>query len=234
MILPLDVKQLNGPGLFSARSTLGSDISLIFAVIFILSFILAGQLARGKKGVRHHRTILFSMALMITYLGYYYKIRQMGLSSAADQMHFKGPAWFYGAIFRPLLYLHITLVASTLYLSFYMLINGFIAKFPLDDGNMTLKTGIVKTSWTLWGIGIAWFAFLLWKLAPSQNLDITHKAIIFTLGFFLPAGVSLLIHKTLPKADQRHRTVGRITMILFSLMLVTTTVTYYLIYIARY
>ena len=226
--------QLDGPGILSTRSTIGSDISFIFALIFIFSFIVAGRLARMKKGLRHHRMILFSFVLMIAYLAYYYKIRQLGLSSAADQMAIKNSTWFYSNVFRPLLYLHIAVVASSLYLSIYMVINGFMAKFPLYDGNMTLKTGLVSPSPVLWGIGLVWLIFLFWKVGPAKALDLNHKVLIISLAFLLPAAVSLLIHFTLPKADQRHRIVGQITLIFFSMMLLTTCVTYFLIYIAFY
>ena len=226
--------QLDAPGILSSRSTIGSDISFIFAVVFILSFLFAGRLAMKKKGLRHHNMILFSAFLMIAYLAYYYKIRQLGLTSAADQMALKNSKWFYENVFRPLMYLHIAVVASSLYLSLYMVLNGFSAKFPLNDGNLTLKTGLAKPSPILWGIGILWLIFLIWRIAPAKTVDINHKILIISLSFILPAAISLLIHFTLPKADVRHRVVGRITLAFFSILLITTVLIYSFIYLATY
>ncbi|MDH5636962.1 MAG: DUF420 domain-containing protein [Nitrospinota bacterium] len=228
------IDELSGPGILSSRTTLGSDISLFLAIGFILMFLLAGYLARSKKGRAHHRMILASMAAMVFYLVYYIQVRYMGLASVADQRSFPGPDWIYTSILRPLLTVHVTVVSMSLYLSVYMVINGFLARFPMDDGSLTLKTGLARPSKVLWGIALFWLAFLGWLTILSGRFDLYHAAIFLALGFGAPAGMALLIHFTLPKADRRHRIVGRICLLLFSLMLATTVSTYYLLYIAKY
>ncbi|MDH5677379.1 MAG: hypothetical protein OEZ28_02040 [Nitrospinota bacterium] len=225
---------LGGPGILSPRTTLGSDISLFMAMGFISMFLFAGYLARNKKGLAHHRMILASMVMMVLYLAYYAQVRYMGLASLSDQMKYMGGSDFYNTVLHPLLMAHLVVVSISLYLSVYMVINGFMARFPLDDGSLTLKTGFAKPSKVLWGIGLAWFAFLVWMTTLSGRLSSSHTVIFLVLGFGIPAGVALLIHFALPKADRRHRIVGRVCLMFFGLMLATTTTTYYLLYIAKY
>jgi len=213
---------------------MGSDISILLAIGFISMFLLAGSMARNKKGLAHHRMILASMTAMVLYLVYYIQVRYLGVASAMDQMSFQGPHWVYIKILRPLLFIHVIIVCVSLYLSFYMLINGFMAKFPLDDGSLTLRTGLMKPSLALWGISAAWLVFLLWMIISHPAINNFHKALILTLGYLLPAASAILIHKALPKADRRHRIIGRITIFCFSLMLITTAGAYFLLYIARY
>ncbi|MDH5510801.1 MAG: DUF420 domain-containing protein [Nitrospinota bacterium] len=226
--------ELSGPGILSPRTNLGSDISLFLAIGFILMFLYAGYLARSKNGRAHHRMILASMALMIFYLVYYIQVRYMGLASVADQGSFPGPDWIYSKILRPLLMVHVVVVSISLYLSIYMVINGFMARFPMGDGSLSLKTGPASPSKILWGIALFWLALLVWLTILSGRFDFSHAVIFLTLGFGAPAGMALLIHFTLPKADRRHRIVGRICLLFFSLMLVTTVSTYFLLYIAKY
>ena len=140
----------------------------------------------------------------------------------------------YTTILRPLLIVHVTVVCICLYLSFYMVTNGFRARFPIDDKKLELKTGIMKPSKLLWGLGLAWFGFLLWLTILSDRFDMAHTVIFLGLGFFIPAGIALIIQKALPIADRRHRIIGRICLLFFTLMLATTTITYYLIYLAKY
>ena len=228
------MNELGSAGILSSRTTLGSDISLFMAIGFICMFLFAGRLARKKKGRAHHRMILASMAVMILYLIYYIQIRYMGLASMTAQMSFAGPEWVHAKILRPLLMVHVIVVSISLYLSVYMVINGFMARFPLDDGSLTLRTGLVRPSRDLWGIALLWLAFLVWVTVVSGRFGLGHAVIFLGLGFGVPAAVALLIHFLFPGADRRHRMVGRICLFFFTLMLATTISTYYLLYIARF
>ena len=67
---------------------------------------------------------------------------------------------------------------------------------------------------------------------------IRHKSLAASLAWAIIFGVIALviylekfIEKSLPNGGQRHRVLGRITMVIFALILVTSTLTYLMLYV---
>ncbi len=222
---------LLSPGFLSARSTMGSDFSYLAAVFFTTMFIIAGYFAKNHRGQAHHRMILVSMVAMILYFTYYYLVRQLGLASLADQIKFPGPQWVYQKIFHPLLLLHFLIVSLSTFISLYMIGNGFRTASVIN-GRMSLKSEKIMRSRILWGIGFLWLGFLAWWVSSKSVFSLWHKTMLLSLGYFIPAITILVIGKMLPNSEKRHRTLGRICIMLFVMLLITSTLAYYLLYMA--
>jgi uncharacterized membrane protein YozB (DUF420 family) len=227
---------LAGPGFLSARSNLGSDLSITLAVTFTALFIIAGYQGMKGKGLSHHRMILASMCAMFAYFLYYYKIRRLGYISFTDTIDFENSGWMYSTLFKPTLYVHFLMVTLATFFSIYMIITGFRTAVRKDGSTMVLQEGRVAPSPILWGAGLVWFAFLLWVLVawwPSHHpgMGIVYKFFFLGFGYLIPAGTALLIHKILPEAERRHRVIGKICIALFAGLLVTSSFTYSILYI---
>lgn len=224
---------MNNPGLFSSRSTLGSDVSYLFAVIFTVLFLISGVLAKKHKGLKHHRMILVSMVTMTLYFLFYYEVRRLGVTSLTDQINFAGPEWVYRKIFRPVMMVHFMMVTFSIILAIYMIINGF--KIAVRNaGEMTLKNERLKPSITLWALGLVWLFFLTWWLFSVHQFGWDHIIMFLALGYFIPAGLAVLIHKTLPESEKRHRVLGTICLGLFVGLLLTSTLAYSMLYVVKY
>ncbi len=224
---------MNNPGFLSARSTLGSDISYFFAVLFTALFLIAGLFARRGHGLRHHRMILVSMAVMILYFIYYYEVRRLGVTSFADQIHFDGPQWVYVKIFRPVMIAHFLIVTTSIFLAIYMVINGFRTAVKQRTA-MFLRSEPVKTSKIMWAIGLIWLALLSWWVFSVHSFGWGHRMMFLAFGFFIPAILAIIIQWTLPDSAKRHRALGRLCLAMFACLLATSTIVYYLLYVAQY
>jgi len=224
---------MNNPGFFSSRSTLGSDISYLFAVLFTVLFLISGMLAKKHKGLTHHKMILISMVTMFLYFIYYYQVRRLGVSSMADEIVFPGPDWVYQKVFRPALMVHFMAVTFSIILAIYMIINGFKTAVR-NNGEMTLENKRLKLSIPLWGLGLAWLVFLTWWLFSVHQFGWGYRIMFLALGYFIPAAVAMLIHKTLPESEKRHRVLGTICLGLFAGLLVTSTLVFCLLYVVEY
>ncbi|MGK7344592.1 MAG: hypothetical protein ACNS63_02130, partial [Candidatus Nitrospinota bacterium M3_3B_026] len=198
---------LNAPGILSGKSTIGSDMSYILSVAFTLLFLISGLLARRGMGLAHHRMMLVSMLAMFGYFVFYYEVRRLGVASLADQAGFEGPVWVYRRIFRPALYFHFLMVTLSSFSAIYMIFNGFRTA-SARDGKMTLEERAVKRSGRLWLAGFAWLAFLSWWAFSHPRLDLWHRAMILSFGYFLPAAMALAVGRLLPDSARRHRTLG--------------------------
>ncbi|HEB73007.1 MAG TPA: DUF420 domain-containing protein [Nitrospirae bacterium] len=224
---------MNNPGFLSSRSTLGSDVSYLFAVVFTLLFLISGVFAKKHKGLKHHRMILVSMSTMFLYFIYYYKIRRLGVSSMADEIVFSGPDWVYQKVFRPALMAHFMFVTFSISLAVYMIANGFKTAVK-NKGEMTLKNARLRPSITLWALSLVWLAFLAWWLFFVHQFGWGYRIMFLALGYFIPAVMVALIQKTLPESEKRHRVLGAICIGLFAGLLVTSTLVYCLLYVVEY
>lgn len=222
---------LNAPGVLSARSTMGSDLSYLFAAGFTSLFLISGRLAVMKKGKAHHWSILLSMTAMLGYFVFYYEVRRLGVQSLADQIDFHGPQWVYQKIFRPLMMVHFLAVSLSTFLALYMIANGFKTATTRNN-RLVLKDRPIRPSLMLWGLGVFWLLFILWWAMLKHQFAMGHTAMFVVLGYALPAGVMLLINKLLPQAEHRHRTLGKLCLVMYAILLVTSTLVYYLLYIA--
>jgi uncharacterized membrane protein YozB (DUF420 family) len=79
---------------------------------------------------------------------------------------------------------------------------------------------------------------LLWAGNQSVLTFIRHKSFAASLAWAIIFGVIALtiylekyIEKSLPDGAQRHRILGRVTMVIFALILVTSTLVYLMLYV---
>ena len=78
----------------------------------------------------------------------------------------------------------------------------------------------------------------LWAINQLILTFVRHKSFAASLAWALIFGVIALviylekfIERSLPDGARRHRVLGRITMVIFALILVTSTLTYLMLYV---
>ena len=215
---------------------MGSDISLVLAVVFTSMFIYAGYLARQGDGMAHRRVIFGSMTAMFGYFIYYYKVRRLGYISFSDQLGMSGENSLRSALFKPVLLLHFTVVSLSTFASFYTVISG-IRGAVSRGGKLILEKTRLPLSRPLWIAGLVWLGLLLWWVfywwggVHRGDLGLTYKLMFVMLGYAIPAAIALTIHKVFPFAEERHRFMGRLTVGLFITLLFTSIATYSLLYV---
>ena len=227
---------LEKPGFMTSSGTMGADLSYLLAVVFTVLFLISWGMAKKAQGTRHHKLILVSMVSMVVYFCAYYYARQLGVLAFEGKEGFGGPQSVYDDIFLPVLTTHLVLVTLGLILTFYMVPHGFRASEKVD-GEYELKSGDLKVSAQTFKkvmltiVGIAMLA-LFYNLAIRQAS--MGSTIAWTLIFATVALVVSLekgIEKMIPDGARRHRIIGRGTMIIYGLILVTSTTTYLMLYV---
>ena len=228
-------KILAEPGFLAPSGTIGADISYLLAVIFTVLFLISWIMAKKSQGTRHHKLILVSMVSMIIYFVGYYYARSLGVLSFEGREGFGGPDDVYENIFKPVLITHLSLVVVGMILAFYMLSQGFRASKKVD-GEYFLTDGILKVGsrrfkivmFTILG---CWVILQLTLLATRENpigASIAYALIFMTIAFVV--SLEKVIEKLLPNGAKRHRVLGRVTMVIYALILVTSTATYLMLY----
>tara|TARA_B100001123_G_C15072565_1_gene932189 strand:+ start:201 stop:914 length:714 start_codon:yes stop_codon:yes gene_type:complete len=228
-------KILAEPGFLAPSGTIGADISYLLAVIFTVLFLISWIMAKKSQGTRHHKLILVSMVSMIIYFVGYYYARSLGVLSFEGREGFGGPDDVYENIFKPVLITHLSLVVVGMILAFYMLSQGFRASKKVD-GEYFLTDGILKVGsrrfkivmFTILG---CWVILQLTLLATRENpigASIAYALIFMTIAFVV--SLEKVIEKLLPNGAKRHRILGRVTMVIYALILVTSTATYLMLY----
>ena len=222
------------PGFLAPSGTIGADISYLLAVVFTVLFLIAWGMAKKSQGTRHHKLILASMVSMIIYfVGYY--ARSLGVLSFEGREGFGGPDDIYENVFKPVLITHLTLVVLGMILAFYMLSQGFRASKKVE-GEYHLKNGELKVSphkfrivmFTIMG---CWIFMQVLLLATRENPLGASKAYAYIFATVaLVVSLEKLIEKLLPDGANRHRVLGRVTMVIYALILITSTATYLMLY----
>ena len=228
-------KFLAEPGFLAPSGTIGADVSYILAVIFTVLFLIAWRMAKKAQGTRHHKLILVSMVSMIVYFVGYYYARSLGVLSFEGREGFGGPDDVYENVFIPVLSTHLILVVLGLIFAFYMLSQGFRASKKVE-GEYLLKEGVLKISsrkfkivmLTIFGCWAVVQVMLLATRETPMGASIAYALIFLTVA--LVASLEKLIEKLLPDGARRHRVLGRVTMVIFALILVTSTATYIMLY----
>ncbi len=220
------------PGFLAPAGTVGADVSYLLALIFTILFLVAWRLAKRGQGTRHHNLILVSMVSMVLYFCGYYYARQLGVLSLESEEGFGGPVEVYNNVFIPILTTHLILVTLGLVMAIYMLFQGFRAS-EKNGGEYRLKEEPLnvrpKTFKTLYLIILG-----LWAVFVAMRFGSMGKVIAWTLIFATVAGViglEKLIERLLPNGARRHRVLGRATMIIYALVLATSTATYLMLYV---
>jgi len=121
-------------------------------------------------------------------------------------------------------------------LSIYMIFQGFRACDKID-GNYILQSRELKANPKIFKSTMIILA-LLWAGNQSILTFIRHKSFAASLAWAIIFGVIALviylekfIEKSIPDGAQRHRKLGRITMVIFALILVTSTLVYLMLYV---
>jgi uncharacterized membrane protein YozB (DUF420 family) len=227
---------LEKPGFLAPSGTLGADVSYLLALVFTVLFLVAWGYAKKNQGTKHHNLILVSMVSMVVYFCAYYYARQLGVLSFEGEEGFGGSREVYDNVFIPVLTTHLILVTLGLILAFYMLVEGFRASEKVN-GEYALKVGELKiraktfkivmlTILGLWGLNQL---FLTTVRHASMGVNIAWALIFGTVA--LVVSIEKLIEKLLPDGARRHRILGRGTMIIYGLVLVTSTATYLMLYV---
>jgi len=226
---------LEQPGFMVSAGTLGADLSYLLAVVFTVLFLVAWWMAKKGQGTRHHHLILISMVSMVLYFVGYYYARSLGVLAFEGKEGFGGPDSVYKNVFVPILTIHLTLVGLGFIFAPYMIIEGFRASQKID-GDYVLREGVLKADPKKFKRVILWI-FGLWAVlevfllivGKSWGAQLAYFLIFLTVA--LVVSLEKLIEKLLPDGAHRHRMLGRGTMVLFALILCTSTATYLLLYV---
>lgn len=227
---------LEQPGFLVKSGTLGADASYLLAVIFTILFLIGWRLARKGRGTQHHNLVFVSMTAMVLYFCGYYYARQLGVLALEGKEGFGGSEALYNNVFIPILSTHLVLVTLGLIMTFYMVIQGFRASEKIK-GEYTLKEAeqkinaksfrrvifIVLGLWAVNQIILTFARHASWKTSLAW-------AIIFAT-IALVISIEKLIERILPDGSRRHRILGRGTMVIFAAILVTSTLTYLMLYV---
>lgn len=226
---------LKKPGFMVHSGTMGADLSYLLAVIFTVLFLVAWWMAKKGQSTRHHKLALISMVSLVIYFVAYYYARNLGALAAEGKEGFGGPPEIYDNIFSPILFTHVSLVVLGLILGPYLIVEAYRACDKVG-GEYVLKPGELKadpkkfTRIWLWLLGL-WALMEVFSLIRgiSWQGHLAYFLIFATIA--LVVGLEKLIEKWLPDGARRHRVLGRATMIMFALILFTSTATYLMLYV---
>jgi len=222
---------LTSPGFLSPYGTFGADFSSIMAWFFTILFVYGWQQARKHQGQRHHLVTLWGMIAMLAYFVFYYLARGLGALSLEGKEGFGGPDWVYDYIFSPILLIHILVISLGLVLAVYMIILGYRSSV-LKKKTRVLKPDAIKVSPKTFkrvfiGTGAVFGLLAVVRSGPLA------RYIVYLAGFLIIASVLFLergIERWMPSGAQRHRKIGTLTMVLYVIALVTSTMTYVMLY----
>lgn len=227
---------LKQPGIFGTHATIGADLSQSMATLFTLLFVIGWVQARRRLGNVHHWLMLGGMIAMLGFFTTYYLFRQLGVLAVEGKEGFGGSQALYDHVFVPLLTFHIMLVILGLVMAVYMIVLGFRAQ-TVDAGRRMLKDARLQTSWkkmlTIFVAITAAVLLLFFSRVIASGFS-TRKLMVY-LGLLLLVAivftVEFAIQRIWPNGEQRHRALGRFTMIIYCILFVTGSVTYTMLYI---
>ena len=226
------------PGFLGTAATLGGDLSQLMAMLFTGLFIVGWIQARKKLGNVHHWLVLGGMVSMLGFFTSYYLFRQLGVLAFEGRTGFGGSDFMYYKVFIPLLTFHITLVIIGLIMAIYMIILGFRAQQIVGVNRQLrpgeLKVGEAKLAKIFWISGVVLLG--LYAIVGTRlGADISLRRLIVYLSGLLVVGLVLGVEKTIerfwPDGANRHRTLGRFTMVIYCVLFVTGSLTYTMLYI---
>ncbi|MBI3603149.1 MAG: DUF420 domain-containing protein [Nitrospirae bacterium] len=227
---------LKQPGFFGTHATLGADISQLMATLFTGLFIIGWIQARRRQADRHHWLMLGGMVAMLAFFTSYYLFRQLGVLAVEGKEGFGGSQALYDHVFIPILTLHIVLVIIGLVMAFYMIVLGFRAQ-AFVEGKRVLNEVLLQTSWARIGLmfgGVTAVVLLLFAVRVASAGFSARKLTVY-LSLLLLIGivfaVETAIQRIWPNGAQRHRTLGRFTMVIYCILFATGSITYTMLYI---
>lgn len=227
---------LKQPGFVGTHATMGADLSQIMATLFTFLFVLGWVQAKKRKADRHHWLMLGGMVAMLSFFTSYYLFRQLGVLAFEGKEGFGGSQALYDRVFIPLLTFHIILVVIGLVMAIYMIVLGIRAQGFLN-GRRFLRNEQLQTSWgrvgtifaAITGLVILVFASRVATAGFSMRKLSVYLGLLILIAIVL--AVEITIQRIWPNGEQRHRALGRFTMIVYCTLFVTGTVTYAMLYI---
>ena len=227
---------LRNPGFFGTYATVGADLSQIMATLFTGLFIVGWIQARRRQGHAHHWLMLGGMVAMIGFFTSYYLFRQLGVLAFEGKEGFGGSQALYDYVFIPILTIHIILVIIGLVMAIYMIVLGFRSQ-AVVRGVRVLQESVLQTTWRkvglIFGTLTALVAVLFFSRVMSAGFSIRKMEVY--IGLLLIAAivfaVEMAIQRIWPNGADRHRALGRFTMVIYCILFITGTTTYTMLYI---
>lgn len=227
---------LREPGFFGTHATVGADLSQFMATLFTGLFILGWFQARKRKADAHHWLMLGGMVAMISFFIAYYLFRQLGVLAFEGKEGFGGSQELYDYVFIPVLTLHIILVIIGLIMAVYMMVLGFRSQ-QIVDGIRSLREALLQTTWKkvgviLGGIIVVVMGLFLSRVATAGfSMRKLEVYLAFLILVTIVLAVEMAIQRIWPDGGQRHRALGRFTMVIYCILFATGSFTYAMLYI---
>ncbi len=227
---------LKQPGFWGTHATMGADLSQTMAALFTGLFVIGWiQARRGQSGA-HHWLMLGGMIAMLAFFTSYYLFRQLGVLAVEGKEGFGGSQALYDHVFIPVLILHICLVIVGLVMAIYMIVLGFRAQI-IEGGRRALRTGALLTSGgtiaKVFG-GIVAVVMLLF-VSRVASAGFSSRKLTVYLGLLglvaIVFAIEFAIQRVWPDGGQRHRALGRFTMLVYCILFITGSFTYAMLYI---
>ena len=227
---------LRDPGFLGTHATIGADLSQFMATLFTGLFIVGWFQARKKKADAHHWLMLGGMVSMISFFIAYYLFRQLGVLAVEGKEGFGGSQELYDYVFIPVLTLHIILVIIGLIMAVYMMVLGFRSQ-QIVDGIRSLRESLLQTTWKkvgliLGGIVTVVMGLFLSRVATAGfSMRKLEVYLAFVILVTIVLAVEMAIQRIWPNGGQRHRALGRFTMVIYCILFATGSFTYAMLYI---
>lgn len=227
---------LRQPGFFGTHATMGADLSQLMATLFTGLFIIGWLQAKQHRGHPHHWLMLGGMITMVGFFTAYYLFRQLGVLAFEGKEGFGGPQALYDYVFIPVLTVHIILVIIGLVMAVYMIVLGFRSQ-QFIGGTRVLSASLLQTSWKKIGMIFAALLTVVIVLFGTRVMSagFSLRKLEVYLGFLslvaIVFAVEMGIQRIWPDGGQRHRALGRFTMIVYCILFLTGTFTYTMLYI---
>jgi uncharacterized membrane protein YozB (DUF420 family) len=227
---------LRDPGFLGTHATIGADLSQLMATLFTGLFVFGWVQARKRRADAHHWLMLGGMIAMLSFFVAYYLFRQLGVLAVEGKEGFGGSQALYDYVFIPILTFHIILVIIGLVMAVYMIVLGFRSQ-QFVGGLRSLRESALQTSWRkvgliLGGITAIVLLLFLWRIAmagfSARKLEVYLGLLMLVALVFM---IEMAIQRVWPNGAQRHRALGRFTMIIYCILFVTGTTTYTMLYI---
>jgi uncharacterized membrane protein YozB (DUF420 family) len=235
----MDMKTLfEKPGFISPYGTFGADLSYLLAVAFTILFMYGWYQAKKSRGQSHHTLTLVGMVTMLSYFVIYYLARQLGSVAFNGKEGFGGGEALYTWVFSPVLNIHIWVVTTGIIMAIYMIVLGYRASQKRARERILLEgspSGTFK-KFSLYTFGIS---ILLAIILLSLRILFRPPTIGLFIAWFLlcvGGGILLILLEGIfsyfyPDGEKRHRVLGTFTMLLYLTALLTSTATYFMLYI---
>ncbi len=219
---------LREPGFFGTHATVGA----LFTALFVLGWFQA----RKRRADAHHWLMLGGMISMLSFFIAYYLFRQLGVLAFEGKEGFGGSQTLYDYVFIPVLTLHIILVMIGLVMAVYMIVLGFRSQ-QFVDGIRSLRESLLQTTWKKVGLILGGITVVVLGLFGSRVVTAGFSMrkfevyLIFLLIVAFVFGIEMVIQRIWPNGGQRHRALGRFTMVIYCVLFVTGSFTYTMLYI---